>query len=69
MPALVEEAHEGGLEVPRVAADERLEVGRRAGEEDLAVGQHEHAVGVALGLADVVRGEDDRRPAARRAGR
>ena len=37
---------------------------RRAGEEDLAVGQHEHAVGVALGLADVVRGEDDRRPAA-----
>ena len=30
-------------------------------KSELAVGEHEHAVGVALGLGDVVRREDDRR--------
>src|SRR3954451_11149738 len=33
----------------------------RAAEQQLAVGQHEHAVGVALGLADVVGRIDDGR--------
>ena len=64
MAALVQEAHERRLEVARVAADGLLELGRRAGEQQLAVDQHEHAVGVALGLGDVVGREDDGRPAA-----
>src|SRR3954468_830165 len=50
--------------------ERRLEVGagvlvaqllRRAAEQQLAVGQHERAVGVALGLADVVGRVDDGR--------
>ena len=41
----------------------------RAAEQQLAVGQDEHAVGVARGLGEVVRGEDDRRARRGRAGR
>src|SRR5204863_9817417 len=62
MAAVVEEADEGGLEVAAFA-DGRLQLARGAGEQQLAVGQHEHAVRVALGLADVVRRVHDRGPA------
>ena len=48
---------------PRRGGDRGLEHRRRAREEELAVGQHEHALGVALGLGDVVGREDDAGPA------
>ena len=39
---------------------------RGADEQQLAVGEHEHAVGVALGLTDVVGRVDHRGPSAAR---
>ena len=60
MASFVEEADERRLEIGG-AADRPLELGRRAREQQLAVGQHQHAVGVALGLADVVGRVDDGR--------
>jgi ABC-2 type transport system ATP-binding protein len=48
---LVQECDEGRLQIRTLVL--RLQLLRRAAEQQLAVGQHEHAVGVALGLADV----------------
>src|SRR4051794_6751651 len=61
MPSLAQEADEGALEVDGTVARGAGQVARRAREDQLAVGEHEYAVGPALGLAHVVRAEDDRR--------
>ena len=63
MAAVVEELDERRLEVAG-RAHGRLELGRRAAEQQLPVGEDEHAVGVALGLPDVVRREHHGRAAA-----
>src|SRR3954452_13648309 len=47
-----------------IAADLRFQSGGRPLEQQLAVGEDEDAVGVALGLPHVMRGEDDRRAGA-----
>src|SRR6185436_21195480 len=68
VPPVVEEGDEGSLEVAlgglgRLPANGLAQLVRRPVEERLAVGEDEQAVAVALGLLDVVGGEDDRRPA------
>ena len=50
---------------PRSRSTDLLQLARRPAEQQLAVGQHEHALGVALGLLDVVGGVDDGRAAPR----
>src|SRR4051794_41417283 len=65
--AFPEEPHERRLEVALALALRRVQLGRRPGEDEVTVGQHEHAIGPALGLGDVVRAEDDRRAGPREA--
>src|SRR5204863_5527343 len=65
--AFPEEPHERRLEVALALALRGVQLGRRPGEDEVTVGQHEHAVGPAFGLGDVVRAEDDRRAGLREA--
>jgi hypothetical protein len=51
------------LECHEVARDPALELGRRALGDDLAVIDDEDAIAERVGLLEVVRGEQDRRPA------
>ena len=63
-PRLVQEADERAPRSrARRLAGRALQLRRGAREEQLAVGQHEQPVGVALGLADVVRRVDHGRAA------